>query len=175
MYVFDTSPLILLASANYLDLVTALDDECCLPECVYEEVVTAGIEAGHPDARRVEQAIQDDHFRVAPNPETPLVDQLAHADTLSDADVAVLALAADCAGIAVIDEQYGRTVAETEGIQTRGSAYVVLNAQQSGLIDAVTARTAIDALLDAGWYCAPDLYANIRDKVDEIDRRTDDR
>ena len=174
MYVFGASPLILLGSADYLDLVRALDDECCLPECVYEEVVTTGIEAGHPDARRVELAIEDDLFRVVPDPDTPLVDQLTRADTLSDADVAVLALAADCADIAVIDEQYGRTVAETEGIQTRGTAYVVLNAQQSGLIDPVQARTAIDDLLAAGWYCAPDLYAKICDKIDEIDRRSDD-
>ncbi|MFB6184829.1 MAG: DUF3368 domain-containing protein [Haloarculaceae archaeon] len=168
-YVFDATPLISLASVDRLDLVTALERACRLPERVHEEVVTAGVEAGYADARRVERAIEDDRLAVERAPETSLATQLARSDALSDADVAVLALAADLDGTAVMDERHGRAIAGAEGIPTRGTAYVVLTAQQRGYIDADTAGTTVDELLDAGWYCAPDLYAKIRDKIDDIE------
>ncbi|MFB6309128.1 MAG: DUF3368 domain-containing protein [Haloarculaceae archaeon] len=170
MYVFDATPLIYLASVERLELATALDAECCLPERVYEEVVTTGIESGHADARRVQRAIDEDVFAVESCPDTDLTQRLTELESLSDADVAVLALAATVDGIAVMDEQYGRSIADAEGIPTRGTAYVVLSAQQAGLIDASETRTVVDQLLEEGWYCAPDLYAAIRSKIDDIER-----
>lgn len=168
MYVLDATPLIYLAKVEQLDLVTALPGDCCLPELGYQEVVTTGIEAGHADARRIERAVEADHFSVEPDPETPFVERLQRNERVSDADVAVLALAKSVDGIAVMDEQYGRSVADTEGITTRGTAYVVLNAQKQGAIDATESKEIVDALLDAGWYCAPDLYAKIRTKIEEL-------
>lgn len=168
MYVFDATPLISLASIDRLALVTALPGNCCLPESVYEEVVTEGIESGHADARRVERAVEDDYFSVEPDPETQLVESLKRSDGLSEADAAVLALAAARDGVAVIDEQYGRAVADAEGVPTRGTAFVVLTAQKRELIDADEALKTVDELLEAGWYCAPDLYARIQRKIEAI-------
>jgi predicted nucleic acid-binding protein len=170
MFVFDATPLICLASVERLHLVSSLPGDCCLPEAVYEEVVTAGINAGHADARRIERAIEDDRFAVESDPDSPLVGTLDRSDRLGGADIAVLALAADAGGTAVMDEQYGRTVADTEGIPTRGTAYVVLRAQKAGQLTATAARTTIDELIDAGWYCEPDLYSDVRRKIAEIDR-----
>jgi len=170
MYVFDATPLISLASTDRLDLVASLDDPRCMPESVYEEVVTAGIDAGHADARRIERAVEEGMLAVEsdPDPDAALVERLSRADALSEADVAVLALADVRDGTAVMDEAYGRSVADTEGIHTRGTAFVVLRAQRHGAIGPDESRTAIDDLLDAGWYCAPDLYARILEKIEEI-------
>lgn len=173
MYVFDATPLISLASVDRLELVSVLDGDCAVPAPVYEEVVTTGITAGYADARRIEQAIEAGQFSIEPVPETPLVEKLSRSDTLSGADIAVLTLAADCDGVAVMDEQAGRTVAGVEGIQTRGTAYIVLNAQSARAINATTARQIIDELLDSGWYCAPDLYRQIRAKIDDIEAECD--
>lgn len=167
MYVFDATPLISLASIDQVTLVTALDGDCCLPESVYAEVVTEGVEGGHADARRVERAVEDDCFSVEPDPETQLAESLKRSDGLSEADAAVLALAARD-GVAVMDEQYGRTVADAEGTPTRGTAFVVLTAQKRELIDAEGALETIDELLAVGWYCAPDLYARIQRKIEAI-------
>lgn len=168
MYVFDATPLIYLATVDELALVTALDDECCLPERIFDEVVTTGLEAGHTDARRVERAIENGHFEVRSDPETALVERLQQNDSLSAADIAVIALAEKLDGIAVMDEQYGRDVADVEDIQTRGTAYIVLTAQKQGRLEEAEATAVIDDLLDAGWYCAPDLYAKIRAKIEAI-------
>jgi len=168
MYVFDATPLIYLATVDRLGVVDALPGNCRLPEAVYEEVVTAGIEAGHADARRIEQAVEAGRFEVEPAPGTGLQERLARNDNLSGADIAVLALAAAHRGTAVLDEQYGRTAAKTEGIETRGTAFVVLNALAEGEMTASTARETIDDMLDVGWYCSPDLYRQILSKIDEL-------
>jgi Domain of unknown function (DUF3368). len=47
---------------------------------------------------------------------------------------------------------------------------VVLTAQKRGLIDADEARESVDELLEAGWYCAPDIYAQIRGTIETIER-----
>jgi Predicted nucleic acid-binding protein, contains PIN domain len=169
MYVFDATPLIYLATVDRLSVVDALPDDCCVPDAVYGEVVTTGIEAGHTDARRIEQAVEAGRFEVEPAPETDLHERLGRTDNLSGADIAVLTLAGEHDGTAVMDEQYGRTVAETEDIETRGTAFVVLNALAEGEMTASAAHETVDGMLDAGWYCSPDLFRGILAKIDELD------
>jgi predicted nucleic acid-binding protein len=51
--------------------------------------------------------------------------------------------------------------AEAEGIETRGTAYLVLSAVKRGRLSPEAGRETIDAMIDHGWYVAPDLYARI--------------
>ena len=174
MYVFDATPLIYLGTVERLALLADLPDECCTPRAVYDEVVTRGIEAGYPDARRVERAVENDLLSVVSVAETPTYERLRRYEELSPADVAVLALADERRGSAVVDERYGRTVADVEGIETRGTAYLVLLLLRDGVISADAARATIDELVDAGWYCAPDLYAKILRRIETLaDRRAE--
>ena len=171
MWVFDATPLIYLAKVDRLEIVPELEKQCVIPERVYVEVVDRGIEAGHPDARRVERAVSDGVFGVQPVEETALLSRLSENQRLSDADAAVLACAAARDGIAVMDEAYGRDVASAEGIETRGTAYLIVRLASRGAIDVGTARSVIDEMVDAGWYCAPDVYAKIVRKLDSIASR----
>ena len=72
-------------------------------------------------------------------------------------------------GVAVVDEAYGRDVASTEGIETRGTAYLVLLLVKRDVLDPETARETIDAMLEAGWYRSPDVYAGVLWKLDSFD------
>ena len=161
MWVFDATPLIYLAKADFLSELSALDELFVIPERVYAEVVETGIEQGYPDARRIERCVDDGLFDVVAVEETALFERLRRNPNLSDADVSVLACAADAEGVAVMDETHGRDVAATESITTRGTAYVVLVCVSRGVIDANEARAVIDEMVDSGWYCAPNTYAKI--------------
>ncbi|WP_379780919.1 DUF3368 domain-containing protein [Halorubrum tibetense] len=88
---------------------------------------------------------------------------------LSDADVAVLACADARDGVAVMDESAGRSAAEVEDIETRGSAYVVLSAVQRGMLTPERGRETVDAMIDAGWYVAPDLYTTLVRKLESFE------
>lgn len=167
-WVFDATPLIVFAKADRLDVVDVLDDERVIPTAVYEEVVETGVAEGYPDARRVKRAVEADTFSVVDAPDSTLYEELAASHPLSAADAAVLALARGRDGIAVMDERAGRGVADAEGIETRGTAYVVLTGVKRGELSPSTARTVLDEVVDAGWHCSTDLYARILRKLDEL-------
>ena len=168
MWVFDATPLIYLAKVDRLALVEHLDASCVIPERVYEEVVETGLEQGYPDARRIERGVNADRFVIESVEATPLLSRLRENNDLSDADVAVLVCADAHDGVAVMDETYGRDVAAAERITTRGTAYLVLKLASEGTISVDEARSVIDAMVDEGWYCAPDVYAKIVQKLDSL-------
>lgn len=170
MWVFDATPLIYLAKAERLALLEAVDGPRLIPERVYSEVVETGIEEGYPDARRIERLLEEAVFEVVAVAETDRHKRLRENDSLSAADVSVLACADSRDGVAVMDETYGRDVAATEGIETHGTTYLVLLLAKEGVIDPETARGTIDAMLEAGWYCAPDAYAKMLRKLDSFEK-----
>lgn len=165
MWVFDATPLVYLAQVDRLESITALDSECFIPKRVYEEVVTTGIEHGYPDARRIEQCVDDGLFDVVTVDETAAYAKLSRNPNLSDADIAVLVLADELNGTAIMDERYGREVAATERISSRGTAYVLLSLIKEGILTTDEVQSTIDAMIDAGWYCSPSLYATIVQKL----------
>ncbi|PSP77025.1 DUF3368 domain-containing protein [Halobacteriales archaeon QS_1_68_20] len=168
MFVFDATPLIYLSKAEQLTVLEELDRERIVPEAVYEEVVVNGIRGGYPDARRVERAIEDGVFGVRAAPDNATAERLRGNPNIGPADVAVLALADHLDGTAVMDEDYGRAVADSEGIETRGTAFVLLTLLKRGLLDTRETRETIDAMVEAGWYCSPDLYAKILGKIESL-------
>ncbi|ELY92010.1 DUF3368 domain-containing protein [Natrinema altunense] len=170
MWVFDATPLIYLAKVDRLTLAQHLEASCVIPERVYEEVVTTGIEEGYPDARRIERSVGANQFEIVPVEPSPLLSRLQNNSNLSDADIAVLACADSYDGVAVMDETYGRDVAAAEGITTRGTAYLILKLAKQDAIDVDDARTVIDTMIDEGWYCAPDVYTKIIQKLDALSK-----
>ena len=169
--VFGATPLIYLAKADALDVVETLDEPRLVPDPVYREVVTDGIETGYGDARRIERAVDDDVLEsVAVDiGESPTATRLARHPSLSDADVSVLTCAEARDAIAVIDEAAGRSAAEVEGIETRGTACLVLSAVKRGHFSPEVGRETIDAMIESGWYVAPDLYTRVVRKLESFE------
>lgn len=166
--VFDATPLIYLGKANRLDVLNALQSNLLVPNRVYEEVVYQGMKNGHADAKRVNECVQGGVIEQESVEQTERFDRLAAETNLSEADTAVLLLADEVDGTAVMDERYGRTIADTEGIETRGTAYLLLSLVECGDLESDEARAIIDAMLDAGWHCSPNLYATILRKLDSL-------
>jgi predicted nucleic acid-binding protein len=80
---------------------------------------------------------------------------------LSKADVEVLALAKAENGIAIVDEDYARWVAEVEDIKCGGTIYLILSLLEMGVISKKEAREIVDGIIEKGWFCSTDLYARI--------------
>ena len=66
-------------------------------------------------------------------------------------------------------EAAGRSAADVEGIETRGTAYLALSAVKHGTPSPDEGRRTIDAMIDHGWYVAPELYARIVEKPESFD------
>lgn len=166
--VFDATPLIYLGKANRLDALEEFDRPLLLPDQVYEEVVSRGTEEGYPDAKRVGESVRNGPLERRTVEKTERFDRLVSETNLSRADTAVLLLADRIAGTAVMDESYGRNIADTEGIETRGTASLLLSLVKRERLDPDEARGTIDAMLEAGWHCSPDLYAKILRKLEAL-------
>ncbi|MYL66190.1 DUF3368 domain-containing protein [Halorubrum distributum] len=169
--VFDVTPLIYLAKANRIGVVEALDEPRVVPEAVYREVVTTGVKRGYDDARRIERTVENGLVDVVAveTDGSPVATRLARHPGLSDADVAVLACADARDAVAVMDESAGRSAAEVEGVETRGTAYLVLAPVKDGQLSKAEGRDAIDVMIDYGWYVAPDVYTRIVGKLESLE------
>jgi predicted nucleic acid-binding protein len=69
----------------------------------------------------------------------------------------------------VVGEAAGRSAAAVEGVETRGTAYVVLSAVKRGKLSPEEGHEAIDAMIDYGWYVAPDVYTRIVGKLESFE------
>ncbi|ELZ50455.1 hypothetical protein C464_02605 [Halorubrum coriense DSM 10284] len=169
-WAFDATPLIYLAKAEGLGVVEALDEPRVIPEAVYHEVVTAGVEQGYDDARRIERAVENGLIDVVAvdTDGSAVATRLARHPGLSDADVTVLACADARDAVAVMDESASRSAAEVEDIETRGTAYLVLAAVRDGALSTAAGRDTVDAMVDRGWYVAPDVYTRIVEKLESL-------
>ncbi|NHN60181.1 MULTISPECIES: DUF3368 domain-containing protein [Halorussus] len=167
-FVFDATPLIYLAKTDSLGILTKIEREFVVPERVYDEVVTDGMKQGYTDAKRIDNCVQEGPFQKRTLEEDERFERLVGETALSQADAAVLLLADEVDGTAVVDEKHGRDIADVENIETRGTAYLLLSLVRRGDLSAEEARDTIDAMLDAGWHCSPNLYAKLLRKLNEL-------
>nr|WP_241989430.1 DUF3368 domain-containing protein [Halorubrum sp. SP9] len=68
-----------------------------------------------------------------------------------------------------MDEAAWRSAAAVEGVETRGIAYIVLAGARDGGLSNEKGRETIDAMIDHGWYVAPDVYTRIVGKLESFE------
>ncbi len=170
MLVLDATPLIYLAKAGVLGELEQLDERLVIPQAVYEEVVLRGRETGEPDAQVIARLVENGMFEVQDTEDGDVYRELLEDPHLSEADRAVLSLADVENGVAVADEEHARSVADVVGVETRGTIYLLFRLLKQGTMDADAVRETVDRMVDAGWYCSTDLYADILQKLDEYEQ-----
>lgn len=99
--------------------------------------------------------------------ETEVYRELIKNKKLSKADVEVLALAKVEDGVAIVDEDYARWVAEVEDIKCGGTIYLIFSLLEGDVITKREAREIVDGIIEKGWFCSTDLYARILRRLEE--------
>jgi len=166
--ILDATPLIYLAKADALHLLKKLDDQKIVPATVHREVVEKGVEAGHPDASKVEKQVGEGNLSIRETKETDLLLKPSNNNRLSRADAEVLTLADSIEdGVAVMDETYGREIAESKNIEHKGTIHLLLQLLRNDTIDNDEARDIVDKMIDHGWYCSTRLYAKILKRLEK--------
>ncbi|HZP80517.1 MAG TPA: DUF3368 domain-containing protein [Chthonomonadaceae bacterium] len=127
-WIVNASPVIVLAKAGHLNLLTDLAAEILLPETVATEIL-----AGNADdpARQTVEAGWGNRMSVAAIPAT------VQALNLDPGETAVLALALEQGGCTVVlDDGKARVAARSLGLSVIGTLGVVLRAKNEGNIPA---------------------------------------
>lgn len=143
IFIVNTSPLIHLAEAGYLDLLRDAADAVWVPEPVSREILAYGED--DPTA----QALATSPWLIVKT--LPAISPEILAWNLGAGESSVLALAHAFSGsTAVIDDLAGRRGAEALGLPLKGTVGLVLSAKFSGRIPC--ARAVLDELRDRGMF-----------------------
>jgi len=87
---------------------------------------------------------------------------------LNEADVDVLVCADVREAVAIMDEAAGRSAAMVEGIETRGTAFLILTAVKEGIVETAVGREVIYEMIETGWYLTPGLYTKVVRKLESL-------
>jgi len=160
-YVFDSSSLIYLGK---LKLLEKIDNSIhkFIPEKVYKEVVEKGLERNELEAEYVNQLIEDKFFNIKSAKTNDLAKDVL---LLSAADKEVLSLAREIKSIAIIDEIYASEIADSMGIESHGSLYIILGLIKRGKIAKKDAVKYVNRIIESGFYLSAIKYKEILDLI----------
>jgi predicted nucleic acid-binding protein len=160
-FVFNASPVIVLAKAGLLEAIATLGDAVAIPQAVLDEVLQTD-EADDPAKRWFERS-PSSPFAILTASSTP---PFLAAWDLGHGESAVIAIAAEIPNaIAVLDDLAGRRCAQAHGIPIIGTLGLLLLAKKRGAIPSVAAAT--QSVISAGLYVSDALAATIRASANE--------
>jgi hypothetical protein len=142
VWVANASPIIVLAKAGYLDLITNLSREVLLPQAVVDEIIAG------PPTDPARQFIEGGWgVRVTARLIAPELLEWG----LGPGETSVLALAQERgSAIAVLDDAAARTCAKVLGVPVIGTLGIIVRAKLQGLVP--SAAEAMKALRRVGLH-----------------------
>jgi predicted nucleic acid-binding protein len=157
--VCNTSPLLLLAKIQRLDLLVQLYDEIIIPEAVLDEIWIKP--AWETDQVRALLEERNYHRRKASGEYTAeLSIDLGHGERET------IALAMETkADLVIIDDHQGRAVSQSKNLQTTGTIGVFIEAKERGFIYSL--RNELDQLIEAGMWISEIFYHRILQEFGE--------
>ena len=165
MIACNATPLIYLAKIGKLQLLKDLYSTVLITEEVKEEVVDRGQHLGKKDAYLIEQAIGEGWIRVEKVKAIKLQIELekGEASTIS------LAKAKDLKEV-LIDEASARTAAKLNGLEPKGTIFILLKALALRLIDLSQFLELLQRLVQEGFRLKEEVYIEAIEKAREIAR-----
>ena len=157
--VCNTSPLILLAKIQRLDLLVQLYDEIIIPEAVLDEIwIKPTWETDQIRALLKERKY--DRRKASGESTAELSTDLGHGEREA------IALAMETkADMLIIDDHQGRAVSQSKNLQTTGTIGVLIEAKERGFIDSL--RNELDRLIEAGMWISEIFYHRILQELGE--------
>ncbi len=159
--VLDATVIIYLSKAGVLRRLVALGRSLLVPAEVYQEVVIQGKAAGAQDAFEVERLAEEGILRVEGPLASPDLEEVREPLRGSDADAAVLLRAESTGGTVVSDDRRLRRLASLRNREVTGSAGILLALVKQGELSKEEGRQALDAMVEAGWWCDTRIYSKI--------------
>ena len=159
------SPLIWLSKIGWATLLVGL----LIPEEVYTEVVERGLKEGSSEALVVKECIDQGWIRTAKlNREGNNLCQkiMEHTNEIHLGEAQAILLEREKDTLLLTDEAVGRALAESWGIQTRGTLYIILRALKKRLLTKDEAKKAVQLLVNKGFRLESKLLVRIMKRLE---------
>lgn len=160
-FVFDATPLIYLGKINLLEKVMLFPEEKYIPKSVYREVVEEGKKRGETEAFLIDKLVKSGALKLRSPYDKLYRSSLAENPKIHRGDADVLALAHEFKGIALMDDEEARGMAEVEGIEHHGTVYLLLRMMKMELLSKDEILDSLNEMIRMGWRCSTELYAEI--------------
>lgn len=152
-----------------INLLKTLYDEVYIPEEVYKEVVTRGLEGGHSDAIIIEDCINQQWLKIKTlddNQTQRSYTILKHTQELHLGEIQAIIYAQKYSYLLLMDESCGRAFAQSWGVDVKGTVYVVLKSLRRGYLKTEEAKESLLAMVENGFRIEPKLLARMLREID---------
>jgi predicted nucleic acid-binding protein len=159
--IFDATPLIYLGKVNLIEKVKNFPEDKYTTKSVYREVVEEGKKSGRPEVFMIEDLVKSGTIKIKTPANKRYTQHLRENTKIHEGDADVLALASELNGIALMDDEEARGMAEIEGIEHHGTIYLLLRMMKMKLVTKEEALAHLNEMIRIGWRCSTELYAEI--------------
>jgi predicted nucleic acid-binding protein len=159
--VFDATPLIYFGKKNLIEKIRHFPEDKYTTKSVCIEVVEVGKNTGRQEAFLIEKLIKNKIIKLKTPANKQYISALRQNPKIHEADADVLALAIELNGIALLDDEEARGMAETEGIEHHGTIYLLLRMMKMKLLTKEEVFACLNEMIRMGWRCSIELYAEI--------------
>lgn len=159
--VFDATPLIYLGKVNLIEKVKHFPEDKYTTKSVYREVVEEGKKSGRPEVFVIETLVKGGVIKIKEPSNKRYISHLRENPKIHEADADVLALAHELDGVALMDDEEARGMAEMEGIEHHGTIYLLLRMRKMKLLTKEEALAGLNEMIRMGWRCSTELYAEM--------------
>ena len=176
-FIFDATPLIYLGKIGLIGKIGHFPEDKYITESVYKEVVVEGKKSGEPEVFLIERIIQAGMIQKRVPTNKQYVKYLRGNTKIHKGDADTIALASELDGIALLDDDEARGMAQIERIDHHGTIYLLLRMMKMGLLTKEETLESVDEMIHKGWRCSTELYASILKAVQsfDLDKRLNDR
>ncbi len=165
--IFDATPLIYLGKTNLIEKIKHFPEDKYTTQSVCREVVYAGKNSGKQEAFIIEKLIKNKVIKVKTPANREYISTLRENPKIHEADADVLALATELNGVALMDDEEARGMAEIERIEHHGTIYLLLRMMKMKLITKEEVFAYLNKMIHMGWRCSTELYAEITMALNE--------
>jgi len=169
----DAGPLIWLARCGNLCLLEKLYSEIMIPEAVYEEAVSRGVEEGYEDALIISGAVEAGWIRVL-KPSGRFMDDVKAGEgrlgvELGEGEREAMALALmEGARTFLTDDEDAHRTGKFLALEPKGVLYVLLMSVRDRLLDKMQARAVLGKMLEGGFWLSPRIVNSFHEAIDRL-------
>lgn len=159
MIVADSTPLLHLARAGYVDLLPKLYARVVIPPSVWEEV--AGTGEPRAEAHVLRDASETWLDRRLSTRGRRMAESFRRGAPVGRAEADAIALSEALRKPVLMDDRVAVDLARMRGVETRWTSSVILEAQRRGVVDLATERRAIEDLVGSGLWIRQDVLLRL--------------
>lgn len=165
MIISNAGPLIYLAKLGKLNLLQRLFKDVIISKEVYEEVVK-GKEEKFFDALIIKKSIEEGWIKVKESKADKKISQFA--PEIDQGEISTINLAKKFKpSLVLIDDASGRAIAESFGLNVKGTLYVLLRAYRKKLINKKEAKDSVNKLVFSGFRISQEVYIKVLEELDK--------